>query len=109
MPGGGRGYRSGTYLEVLATRRTKLRIHPLRTWRAKVEIGRVVGTSDLEGEIGDGPLRTSRSKLRSNSDLEFDITSDLQGESGSPRAEVKIAQGEIEILQGDSENQPGRN
>ena len=31
---------SGTYLEALVTWRKKLRIHPLATWRTKVEIGR---------------------------------------------------------------------
>ena len=31
-------------------------------------------TSDLEDEIGILPIRTSRTKLRSNSDLEEEIT-----------------------------------
>ena len=33
--------------------------------------------SDLEGEIGILPIRTRRTKLRFNSDLEEEITSDL--------------------------------
>ena len=42
----------------------------------------MTSNSDLEDEIGDGPLRTSRTKLDSNSDLEDEITSDLEDEIG---------------------------
>ena len=59
--------------------------------------------SDLEDEIGVGPLRTSRTKLDPNSDLEDEITSDLEDEIGIPRTKLRIAQDEIGISQDEIE------
>ena len=42
-------------------------------------------------------LRITRSKLRFNSDLEDEITSDLQDEIEIPRTKLRFAQDEIEI------------
>ena len=46
--------------------------------------------SDLEDEIGILPIRTWRTKLIFNSDLEEEITSDLQGEMDTPQDEIDI-------------------
>ena len=52
--------------------------------------------SDLEDEIGVGPLRTSRTKLGSNSDLEDEITSDLEDEIGIPRTKLESLRTKLE-------------
>ena len=46
-------------------------------------------TSDLEDEIGILPIRTSRTKSESNSDLGDEITSDLEDEIGMPRTKLE--------------------
>ena len=52
--------------------------------------------SDLEDEIGVGPLRTSRAKLGSNSDLEGEITSDLEDEIGILRTKLESPRAKLE-------------
>ena len=54
-------------------------------------------TSDLEDEIGNLPIRTSRTRLESNSDLEEEITQDLEDEIGILRKKLEIAEDEIEL------------
>ena len=75
--------------------------------------------SDLEVQIGIRPLRTWRHKLKSNSDLEAQITSDLeaqiyirQAQIESSRHKLRTNSGleeQIEILQAQIENRPGTN
>ena len=54
-------------------------------------------TSDLEGESDIFPLRTWRTKVRSTSDLEEEITSDLEDESGITQGESGIPRTKFEI------------
>ena len=54
-------------------------------------------TSDLEDEISILPIRTSRTKLESNSDLEDEITSDLEDEIGMPRTKLESPRTKLRI------------
>ena len=54
-------------------------------------------TSDLGDEISILPIRTSRTKLESNSDLEDEITSDLEDEIGMPRTKLESPRTKLRI------------
>ena len=59
--------------------------------------------SILEAEIAHMAIRTWRMKLSLNSDLEDEITSDLQDEIGMAQDEIEMAQDEIEMAQDEIE------